>query len=384
MPKKSSGFSTLAIHAAIEPDPSTGSIMTPVHLTSTYAQEALGVNKGYEYARVSNPTRTVLEKNIAALEGGEEGLAFGSGMAAITTLFHLLKSGDHVILSRNVYGGVYRLGKLVLNAFDLDFEFLDTTEPKNITRAIRPNTRMIYVETPTNPTIELTDLSAVAKIAKGRRILTAVDNTFATPYLQNPLKYGIDIVVHSATKYLNGHSDMLGGLLVLNDRKVAERLRFLQKSIGGILSPFEAWMCLRGIKTLSVRMDRHCRNGADVAEFLSHHRKVRRVNYPGLLTHPQHGLATKQMRGFGGMISFDMGSMKNAKKLLRSVRLAALAESLGGVETLISHPATQTHAAIPAKERNEIGVTDGLVRMSVGIEDIDDIIADLQQALAKV
>ncbi len=384
MTKKDHGFSTKAIHAAIEPDPTTGSIMTPVHLTSTYAQEALGVNKGYEYARVSNPTRTVLEKNVAALEGGKEGLAFGSGMAAITTLFHLLKSGDHVVLSRNVYGGVYRLGKLVLNNFDLDFEFIDTTDPKNIRKALRQNTKMIYVETPTNPTIELTDLGAVAKIAKERRILSVVDNTFATPYLQNPLRYGIDVVVHSATKYLNGHSDMLGGLLVLNDKKLAERLRFLQKSIGGILSPFESWMCLRGIKTLSVRMDRHCRNAMEVAEFLSRHRKVRKVNYPGLLSHPQHGLATEQMRGFGGMISFDMGTLGNAKKLLRSVRLAALAESLGGVETLISHPATQTHAAIPAKERNEIGVTDGLVRISVGIEDVEDILADLKQALGKI
>lgn len=384
MAKKEPGFSTKAIHEGIEPDPTTGSLMTPVHLTSTYAQEALGVNKGYEYARVSNPTRTVLEKNVAALEGGKEALAFGSGMAAITTLFHLLKSGDHVLLSRNVYGGVYRLGKLVLNSFNLEFEFIDTTDSRNIRRALRPNTKMIYVETPTNPTIELTDLAAVAKIAKERRILSVVDNTFATPYLQNPLKLGIDIVVHSATKYLNGHSDMLGGLLVLNDKKVIERLRFLQKSIGGILSPFEAWMCLRGIKTLSVRMDRHCRNGMEVAEYLSHHRKVRSVNYPGLLSHPQHGLASRQMRGFGGMISFDLGSLKSAKTLLRSVRLAALAESLGGVETLISHPATQTHAAIPADERNAIGVTDGLVRLSVGIEDVQDIIGDLKDALAKV
>jgi len=384
MATKPQGFSTKAIHAAIEPDPSTGSIMTPVHLTSTYAQAGLGDNKGYEYARVSNPTRTVLEKNVAALEGGKEALAFGSGMAAITTLFHLLKSGDHVLLSRNVYGGVYRLGKLVLNSFDLDFEFIDTTEPKNIRKALRANTRMIYVETPTNPTIELTDLRAVGRIAKERRIVSVVDNTFATPYLQNPLALGIDIVVHSATKYLNGHSDMLGGLLVLNDKKRTERLRFLQKSLGGILSPFESWMCLRGIKTLSVRMDRHCTNAMQVAEFLARHRKVKKVNYPGLLSHPQHGLASEQMRGYGGMISFDLGSLKNAKALLRKVRLAALAESLGGVETLISHPATQTHAAIPSVERNKIGVTDGLVRLSVGIEDVQDIIADLKQALEKV
>lgn len=384
MPPKPPGFSTKAIHAAVEPDPFTGSIMTPIHLTSTYAQEALGVNKGYEYARVSNPTRSVLEKNIATLEGGKEGLAFGSGMAAISTLFALLKSGDHVILSRNVYGGVYRLGKFVLDQYDLDFEFVDSTDVRNITKAIRPTTRMIYVETPTNPTIELTDLKAVAKVARARKLISVVDNTFATPYLQNPLALGIDIVIHSATKYLNGHSDMLGGLMVLDDAKLTERLRFLQKSIGGILSPFESWMCLRGIKTLSVRMERHCHNAMMVAEFLSHHRKVKRVNYPGLMSHPQHGLASKQMRGYGGMISFDMGSLQKAKTILKSVRLCALAESLGGVETLISHPATQTHAAIPVEERNTIGVTDGLVRLSVGIEDVEDIVADLKQALDKV
>ncbi|HAV22945.1 MAG TPA: cystathionine gamma-synthase, partial [Bacteroidetes bacterium] len=309
MPPRKQGFSTKAVHAAIEPDPSTGTIMTPVHLTSTYVQQELGVNKGYEYARVSNPTRTVLEKNIAALEGGKEGLAFGSGMAAITTIFHLLKSGDHVVLSKNVYGGTYRLGKLVLNQFGLDFEFVDTTDVRNISYAIRPSTKMVFIETPTNPTMEITDLKAVAKIAKANKLVSIVDNTFASPYLQNPLALGIDIVVHSATKYLNGHSDMLGGLVILNDARLIERLRFLQKSIGGILSPFEAWLCLRGIKTLSVRMDRHCANAMEVALFLSRHRKVVKVNYPGLLKHPQHRLATQQMRGFGGMISFELGNL---------------------------------------------------------------------------
>ncbi|MBI2620289.1 MAG: PLP-dependent transferase [Ignavibacteriales bacterium] len=377
-------FSTKAIHAAIEPDPTYGSIMTPIHLTSTYVQEELGKNKGYEYARVSNPTRTVLERQIAALEGGKEGLAFGSGMAAISTLFALLKSGDHVIASRNVYGGVYRLGKHVLKNFDLDFEFVDTTDLDHVKKSVKPNTRMVYVETPTNPTMEITDLAAVAKFCRTKGFISVVDNTFATPYLQSPLAFGIDIIVHSATKYLNGHSDMLGGLIVLNDSKVTEQLRFLQKSIGGIMSPFEAWMCLRGIKTLVVRMDRHNRNAIDVAAFLNKHRKVRKVNYPGLVSHPQHRLATKQMRGFGGMIAFDLGTLEKAKSLLKRVKLCSLAESLGGVETLISHPATMTHASIPAEERKKIGVTDGLVRLSVGIEDVEDIIADLKQALAGV
>ncbi len=378
------GFSTKAIHAAIEPDPTYGSIMTPVHLTSTYVQQELGVNKGFEYARVSNPTRTVLEKNVAVLEGGKEGLAFGSGMAAITTLFHLLKSGDHIVLSKNVYGGTYRLGKMVLNNFNLDFEFVDTTNLENIRKAIKPNTKMVFVETPTNPTMEITDLAGVAKICKNGGLISICDNTFASPFLQNPLEYGIDVVMHSATKYLNGHSDMLGGLLVLNNGKLVERLRFLQKSIGGIMSPFEAWLCLRGIKTLAVRMERHCSNAMEVASFLWKQKKIKKVNYPGLLSHPQHRLAQKQMHGFGGMISFELGSLDAAKRFLKRVRLCALAESLGGVETLISHPATMTHASVPPDERKRIGVTDGLVRISVGIEDVEDILADLKQALAAV
>jgi cystathionine beta-lyase/cystathionine gamma-synthase len=378
------GFSTKAIHAGIEPDPSTGSIMTPIHLTSTYVQEELGRHKGYEYSRVSNPTRTVLEKNIAALENGKEGLAFASGMAAEAAIFQLLKSGDHVIASRNVYGGTYRLAKLVLNDYGVDFDFVDTTDVGNIKGAIKPNTRMVFVETPTNPTMEITDLPAVVKLCKSKKLISVVDNTFATPYLQNPLDVGIDIVLHSATKYLNGHSDMLGGLVVLNNRALTDRLRFIQKSVGAIMSPFEAWMCLRGIKTLAVRMARHDSNAMEVAAFLNTQRRVKKVNYPGLLSHPQHQLAQKQMRGFGGMISFDLGSLEKAKKLLKSVRLCSLAESLGGVETLISHPATMTHASVPPDERKRIGVTDGLVRISVGIEDVEDIIADLKQALARI
>ena len=376
------GFSTKAIHAGIEPDPSTGSLMTPIHLTSTYSQEELGKNKGYAYSRVSNPTRTVLEKNIAALENGKEGLAFASGMAAEAAVFHLLKAGDHVIASRNVYGGTYRIAKFVLEDFGLQFDFVDTTDLAVVQQAVKPNTRMLFIETPTNPTMEITDLRKAAKLARAHKLISVVDNTFATPYLQNPLDLGIDIVLHSATKYLNGHSDMLGGLVVLNDPKLVERLRFVQKSVGGILSPFEAWMCLRGIKTLAVRMARHDSNAMEVASFLNTHRKVKKVNYPGLVSHPQHWLAQKQMRGFGGMISFDLGSLDKAKMLLKSVRLCALAESLGGVETLISHPATMTHAAVPAEERRKIGVTYGLVRISVGIEDIEDIIADLKRALS--
>jgi len=378
------GFSTKAIHAGIEPDPSTGSLMTPIHLTSTYSQEELGKNKGYAYSRVANPTRTVLEKNIAALENGNEGLAFASGMAAEAAVFHLLKAGDHVIASRNVYGGTYRIAKFVLEDFGLQFDFVDTTDLATIKQAVKPNTRMLFIETPTNPTMEITDLRGAAKLAKTHKLVSVVDNTFATPYLQNPLDFGIDITLHSATKYLNGHSDMLGGLVVLSDPKLIERLRFIQKSVGGILSPFEAWMCLRGIKTLAVRMARHDSNAMEVASFLNTHRKVKKVNYPGLVSHPQHRLAQKQMRGFGGMISFDLGSLDKAKKLLKSVRLCALAESLGGVETLISHPATMTHNSVPPEERQQIGVTDGLVRISVGIEDVEDIIADLKQALGEL
>jgi cystathionine beta-lyase/cystathionine gamma-synthase len=378
------GFSTKAIHAGIEADPTTGSLMTPIHLTSTYLQQELGKNKGYVYSRVANPTRSVLEKNIAALENGKFGFAFASGMAAETAIFQLLKTGDHIIVSQNVYGGTHRLGKLVLENFGLQFDFVDTGDLEKVKAAFKPNTKMLFIETPTNPTMEITDLRAAAKLAKSRKIVSVVDNTFATPYLQNPLDFGIDITVHSATKYLNGHSDMLGGLVVLNDSKLAERLRFIQKSAGGILSPFEAWMCLRGIKTLAVRMARHDVNAVEVAAFLNTHRKVKKVNYPGLVSHPQHWLAQKQMRGFGGMISFDLGSLDKAKKFLKSVRLCALAESLGGVETLISHPATMTHASIPPEERQRIGVTDGLVRISVGIEDVEDIIDDLKQALSKV
>jgi len=376
------GFSTKAIHAGQAPDPSTGAIMTPVFLTSTYVQEELGKHKGYEYSRVSNPTRSALEANIAALEGGKYGFAFSSGMAAITALFHLLKSGDHVILSQNVYGGTYRVATQLLDRYGLEFEFVDTTDVRVIERAVRPSTKMVFVETPTNPTMEITDIRAAARIARRHRLLSVVDNTFATPYFQQPLRFGVDAVLHSATKYLNGHSDMIGGVIVTSDEVLKDRLRFVQKSVGGVLSPFDSWLCLRGTKTLAVRMERHNENGMQVAKFLSKHPAVKRVNYPGLPSHPQYALAKRQMKGFGAMISFDVGSLTAVKRLLKRVRLCSLAESLGGVETLISHPATMTHASIPKEEREARGITEGLVRISVGIEDVEDIIEDLKRALS--
>ncbi|MFN0158140.1 MAG: trans-sulfuration enzyme family protein [Bacteroidota bacterium] len=375
------GFSTRAIHAGQPPEPVTGAIMTPVFLTSTYVQEEIGKHKGYEYSRVSNPTRTALEENIAALEEGAHGMAFGSGTAAVDAIMHLLKPGDHMILSQNVYGGTYRIAKMVWEDYGLQFDFVDTTNLQNIERVIRPNSKMLFIETPTNPTMEITDLAGAAAIAKKHKLISVVDNTFATPYLQQPIHFGFDIVVHSLTKYLNGHSDMIGGFVVTNDGAVAERLRFLQKAVGGILSPFDAWLCLRGTKTLAVRMKQHNENAMKVAQWLTKQKRILKVYYPGLTDHPHHELAKKQMRGFGGMISFDLGNLENAAAFLKRVRLCALAESLGGVETIITHPATMTHAAIPADQRARVGITDGLVRISVGIEDVEDIIADMENAL---
>ncbi|MBX2989547.1 MAG: PLP-dependent transferase [Bacteroidetes bacterium] len=378
---KKQGFSTKAIHAGQPAEPVTGAIMTPVFLTSTYVQEELGKHKGYEYSRVSNPTRTALEQNIAALENGKHGLAFGSGTVAVDAIMHLLKPGDHVILSWNVYGGTYRIAKMVWEDFGLQFDFVDTTNLQNVERVIRPNTKMLFIETPTNPTMEITDLAGAVEIAKKFKLISVVDNTFATPYLQQPMDYGFDMVVHSLTKYLNGHSDMLGGFIVTNNDMYNERLRFLQKAVGGILSPFDAWLCLRGTKTLAVRMKQHCESAMKVAQWLTTQKKVQKVYYPGLDNHPQHELAKKQMRGFGGMISFELGNIETAGAFLKKVRLCALAESLGGVETIITHPATMTHAAIPAEQRARIGVTEGLVRISVGIEDVEDILADMDNAL---
>lgn len=378
---KTSKFSTRAIHAGQSPDPLSGAVMTPVYLTSTYLQQGIGQNKGWEYSRVSNPTRDALEQNIAAMENGRHGMAFGSGMAAIDAIFRLLKPGDHVVVSANVYGGTYRIGKDVWEHFGLSFSFVDTTKVDHIAEAITEKTRMLFVETPTNPTMEITDLHAVGKFAHQHRLISVCDNTFATPYLQRPLEYGIDVVVHSLTKYLNGHSDMLGGIVVTNTARIAERLRFFQKATGGILSPFDAWLCLRGTKTLPVRMERHGKSAMLVAKWLERQKRVKHVYYPGLTTHPQHKLAHHQMLNYGGMISFDLGSLSAARAFLKRVKLCALAESLGGVETLISHPATMTHASIPAAIRKASGITDGLVRISVGLEDVEDIIADLKQAM---
>jgi cystathionine gamma-lyase len=377
-------FSTKAIHAGQEPDSATGAVMPPVYLTSTFVHEELGKDKGYIYSRVSNPTRTALEKNIAALESASEGMAFASGMAAIDALFRILEPGSHVIVSKDVYGGTYRLAVRVFAPFGIEFDFVDTSDWENIKRAKRPTTKMIFIETPANPMMTLTDLTAVAKYARKEKILTVADNTFATPYLQRPIEFGFDIVLHSVTKYLNGHSDMIGGFIATNNGEVAHRIRFIQKAAGAVMSPFDAWMCLRGTKTLAVRMDRHCDNAGEIAEWLTEQPGIRSVHYPGLKTHPQYQLGKKQMSGAGGMIAFDTGSLANAKKILRRTQLCALAESLGGVETLIAHPATMSHVGLPKAERIANGITDGLLRLSVGIEDVDDILSDLKFALAGI
>jgi len=378
------GFATKAIHVGQEPDPATGAIIVPIYQTSTYVQEALGKHKGYEYARTQNPTRSALEKNLAALEGGVGGIAFGSGMAAINAVFSLLKAGDHIIVSFPVYGGVYRLLRQVLARFGLEADFVDTSSMEAIRKAARPQTQMLYVETPTNPVMTLTDLEASSEIAKQNGWMLVVDNTFMSPYLQRPFEFGAELIVHSTTKFLNGHSDSVGGAVIANSAELVERLRFLQNAAGAILSPFDAWLVLRGVKTLALRMEQHNKNGMAVADHLIKHPKVKKVNYPGLASHPQHRLARRQMKGFGAMISFDLGSLEAARQVLNHVRLCSLAESLGGVETLISHPATMTHASMPAEDRQRIGITDGLVRISVGIEDVEDIIADLDQALKYV
>lgn len=378
------GFATKAIHAGQEPDPTTGAVITPIYQTSTYAQEGLGKHKGYEYARTQNPTRTAVEQNLAALEGAKFGYAFASGMAAIDTTLRLVKAGDHVIVSDNTYGGTFRLFSRVLSDYGVEFTYVDTTEPHNVETAIKPNTKMVFLETPTNPVMSVTDLKAVADLAHAAGAIVVCDNTFLSPALQRPIEHGVDIVLHSTTKYLNGHSDSIGGVVVTNDEQIAEKLAFLQNSVGSILSPFDSWLVLRGTKTLALRMKAHDENGRAVAAFLAEHPKVEKVYYPGLTSHPQHELAKRQQDGFGGMISFDVGSLDNAKKVLESVRLCTLAESLGGVETLISHPATMTHASVPLEKRNKLGITDGLVRVSVGVEDVEDIIADLDQALNQI
>jgi len=377
-------FSTKAIHAGQEPDPATGAVTVPIYQTSTYAQEGLGKHKGFEYARTQNPTRSALEQNLAALEGGKACFAFASGMAATNAVMTLLQAGDHVIVSDNTYGGTFRLFDKVLRKFGVEFSYVDAREPQNVEEATRAETRMVFVETPTNPVMSLVDIRAVSEITRRRGLRLVVDNTFMSPYFQRPLELGADIVVHSTTKYLNGHSDSVGGAVILNDEEDIRAMAFIQNAAGAIISPMDAWLVMRGTKTLAVRMRQHDENGRIVAQFLSEHPSVKKVYYPGLKSHPQHELASRQMSGFGGMISFETGSLENAKRVLEAVRVCTLGESLGGVESLISHPATMTHASVPETERARLGITDGLVRVSVGIEDVEDIIADLDQALSTI
>jgi cystathionine beta-lyase/cystathionine gamma-synthase len=377
------GFATRAIHDGQEPDPATGAVSVPIYATSTYVQDELGKPRlGYEYARVSNPTRDRLERNLASLEGGIASRVFASGMAAINAICAMYKSGDHVVCGHNLYGGVPRLFDQVLSGYRIEFTYVDTSDPKNVERALQKSTRMVYVETPTNPLMALSDIAAISRICRNKKVELVVDNTFMSPYFQQPIALGADMVVHSTTKFLNGHSDGLGGVVICTRQEQAEQLGFVQKAAGAILSPFECWLVLRGTKTLAVRMLQHDGNGRKVADFLAAHKKIKKVFYPGLRDHPQYELACRQMTGFGAMIAFETGSLANAARMLKRVRVCLLGESLGGVETLISHPATMTHAALGEKGRAAIGITDGMVRMSVGIEDVEDIIADLDQALA--
>ena len=376
------GLGTRAVHAGQEPEPLAGSVTTPIFQTSTYVQDGLGRHKGHEYARVSNPTRSALERNVAALEGGTHGFAFASGMAAIDSLLSLLVAGDHVVCGENVYGGTHRLMEQLRSRLGLAFSFVDTRDVQFVEHAIRPATKLLFVETPTNPMMRLADLAALGALAASRKLLFAVDNTFATPVFQRPFQFGADLVVHSTTKYLNGHSDMIGGLVVTRRDDLAEQLAFLQKAVGAVPGPFDCWLALRGTKTLTLRMRQHDQNGRRIAEWLAGDRRVPTAYYPGLPSHPQHELACRQMSGFGGMLSFEAGSLERARRIVERTRIFVLAESLGGVESLIGHPATMTHAAVPKAMREAMGLTDGLVRLSVGIEDADDLIADLDQALA--
>ena len=377
-------FDTLAIHAGQEPDPTTGAIMTPVYLTSTYVQAGPGEHKGYEYSRTKNPTRTALEGCLAALEGAKFGFAFASGLAATDALIHLLDAGDHVVCSDDVYGGTFRIFDKVFKRLGLSFSFVDLSKPGTLEAAITPKTRMIWLETPTNPTLKLVDLARVAEIARARKITTVCDNTFLSPYFQRPLEFGIDVVVHSTTKYINGHSDTVGGFIATSDAELAPRIAFLQNAVGGVPSAMDSFLVLRGVKTLHVRMARHEQNALKVAEFLQGHPKAGHVVYPGLPSHPQHGLAKKQMKGFGGMLTFEIkGGLPAARKFLKGCQIFACAESLGGVESLIEHPAIMTHASVPPETRAALGISDGFIRLSVGIEDVQDLIDDLTQAFAE-
>lgn len=375
-------FATRAIHAGQRPDPTTGAIMPPIVQTSTYVQQALGVNQGYEYARGKNPTREALERNVAALEGARHGFAFSSGMGCTDSLMKLFKSGDHLVVGENVYGGTYRLMDKILVNFGMSFSFVDTRDSQKIEDAIKPNTVALLLETPTNPLMRLTDLTTAAEIAKRRGVMLIVDNTFATPVFQRPLELGAHIVYHSTTKYLNGHSDMIGGICLLNDDDVAARIQFIANAAGAVPGPMDSWLALRGTKTLALRMRQHDSNGRKIADWLANRMGAERVFYPGLESHSQHELAKKQMSGFGGMISVETGSKENAAKVLGRVKVYSLAESLGGVESLISHPASMTHASVELDRRKALGVTEGLVRLSCGVEDVDDLLADIEQAFA--
>ncbi len=376
-------FSTICIHAGQEPDPATGAIITPIYQTSTYVQDGLGQpHAGFEYGRTQNPTRMTLERNVAAIEAGTAAFAFASGMAAIDALLTRLESGDHVLVGDNTYGGTFRLFERVRRKFGLDFTYVDTSKPELVEPAIQPNTKYLFIESPTNPMLHVTDIQCVSSIARRKNVRVVVDNTFASPYIQRPLQLGADIVVHSTTKFLNGHSDSVGGVVILKHQDDVDWMKFVQNAAGAILGPMDAWLILRGTKTLTIRMERTNDNAMAIAEYLEGHPKVKRTIYPGLTSHPHHNLARKQMKGFGGLISFDVGSLDNAKTVLERLRLMALAESLGGVETLISHPAIMTHASIPPDRRAMLGITDGLIRISVGIEDIEDLVADLEQALS--
>lgn len=378
-------FGTRAIHAGQEPDPSTGAIMTPIYATSTYVQQSPGVHKGFEYSRSQNPTRFAYERCVADLESGTRGFAFASGLAGMATTLELLNTGDHVIASDDLYGGTYRLFERVRKrSAGLEFSFIDMSEPEALRHALRPNTRMIWIETPSNPLLKIVDLEAAASIAKQHGALSVVDNTFATPYLQRPLELGFDIVLHSATKYLNGHSDMIGGVVVVRDAELGERLAFLQNAVGAIAGPFESFLALRGLKTLHLRMEQHCRNAQQLAQWLTDQPAVERVIYPGLACHPQHQLAARQMLAFGGMVAFVLkGGLEDARRMLERCRLFALAESLGGVESLIEHPAIMTHASVPAEQRRLAGISDTFIRLSVGVEDFEDLRDDLDQALRR-
>lgn len=378
-------FSTKAIHVGQEPDPSTGAIITPVFQTSTFVQDELGKHKGYEYARTQNPTRSALEECLASLENAKHGLAFGSGSAATNTVMNLLSQGDHVVVGEDVYGGTFRLFDKVYKRYGVEFSFIDSQDVANAEKALRPNTKMIWMETPTNPLLRLADLEAYVALAKKHKLITVVDNTFASPFFQRPIDLGVDIVVHSTTKYIGGHSDVVGGAILTSNDALYETLKFHQNAVGAVPGPFDSWLVLRGIKTLAIRMREHQKNAMAIAEFLEKHPAIEKVIYPGLASHPQHELAKRQMHGFGGMLSVVVkGGAENAKKLLHGTKLFALAESLGGVESLIGHPATMTHASIPKADREARGITDGLVRLSVGIEDVEDLMSDLKNALATI